>query len=50
MFYRLIRLHLDESSEGHLMEFQKAMEKDDLWDGAKRRLVAVVSDGGKIDC
>ena len=50
VFYRLIRLHLDESSEGHLMEFKKAMEKDDLWDAAKNRLIAVVSDGGNMGC
>ena len=32
------------------MEFKKAMEKDDLWDAAKNRLVAVVSDGGNMGC
>ena len=32
------------------MEFKKAMEKDDLWDAAKNRLIAVVSDGGNMGC
>ena len=46
-FYRLIRIHLDESAGGHLEVFQKAMEKDGLWEAAKERLVAVISDGAR---
>ena len=45
VFYRLIRILLDESAEGHLQAFKQQMEKDGLWEAAKRRLSAVVSDG-----
>ena len=36
-FYKLVEIKLDESAEGQLLEFQKALEKDDLWDVARER-------------
>ena len=47
-FYDLIDIKLDGTAEGHVVEFQKAMQRDGLWNIAANRLVAVVSDGASV--
>ena len=42
-FYDLIDIKLDATAQGHIDQFRIAMERDQLWNIAKERLVAVVS-------
>ena len=47
-FYDLINIKDDGTAQGHVDEFRAQMVKDQLWDIAKDRLVAVVSDGASV--
>ena len=47
-FYDLIDIKLDGTAQGHVDQFRKAMIRDGLWNIAKDRLVAVISDGASV--